>query len=97
VQDLLTERVENNNLDFIVDTLGTLFSIQNTLNLRILTCFILLCSDLQGVMQREVKDLSGGELQRFAIGVVCVKAADVYVFLSHYLFFLFFFSWLRRH
>ena len=30
-------------------------------------------------MQREVKDLSGGELQRFAIGVVCVKKADVYV------------------
>jgi ATP-binding cassette, sub-family E, member 1 len=30
-------------------------------------------------MEREVKDLSGGELQRFAIGVVCVKKADVYV------------------
>jgi ATP-binding cassette subfamily E protein 1 len=34
---------------------------------------------LGGVLEREVKDLSGGELQRFAIGVVCVKKADVYV------------------
>lgn len=31
-------------------------------------------------MQREVGQLSGGELQRFAIGVVAVQKADVYMF-----------------
>ncbi|KAF7722319.1 Fe-S cluster-binding ribosome biosynthesis protein [Apophysomyces ossiformis] len=36
--------------------------------------------DLKDVMQREVGQLSGGELQRFAIGVVCVQRSDVYMF-----------------
>lgn len=36
-------------------------------------------ADLQDVLQREVGQLSGGELQRFAIGVVCVQQADMYV------------------
>eukprot|EP00294_Goniomonas_avonlea_P016058 CAMPEP_0114563472 /NCGR_PEP_ID=MMETSP0114-20121206/13128_1 /TAXON_ID=31324 /ORGANISM="Goniomonas sp, Strain m" /LENGTH=608 /DNA_ID=CAMNT_0001749321 /DNA_START=27 /DNA_END=1853 /DNA_ORIENTATION=+ len=36
--------------------------------------------DLVQVFDREVADLSGGELQRFAIGVVCVQQADVYMF-----------------
>ncbi|KAI1817788.1 P-loop containing nucleoside triphosphate hydrolase protein [Poronia punctata] len=31
-------------------------------------------------MDREVNQLSGGELQRFAIGTVCVQKADVYMF-----------------
>lgn len=57
VQGILTDRVENDNLDFLIDLL-----------------------DLKLVMDRDVKDLSGGELQRFAIGVVCVKKADVYMF-----------------
>jgi ATP-binding cassette subfamily E protein 1 len=30
-------------------------------------------------MDRDVSLLSGGELQRFAIGTVCVQQADVYV------------------
>ncbi|KAG1077038.1 hypothetical protein G6F42_025114 [Rhizopus arrhizus] len=36
--------------------------------------------DLKDVLQREVGQLSGGELQRFAIGVVAVQQADVYMF-----------------
>lgn len=36
--------------------------------------------DLHKVFTREVKHLSGGELQRFAIGVVAVQQADVYMF-----------------
>ena len=36
--------------------------------------------DLHAVMDREVDKLSGGELQRFAIGVVVVQKADVYMF-----------------
>ncbi|GAA6026508.1 hypothetical protein JCM8202_006243 [Rhodotorula sphaerocarpa] len=36
--------------------------------------------DLDVIMEREVTQLSGGELQRFAIGMSCVQAADVYMF-----------------
>eukprot|EP00033_Pygsuia_biforma_P002833 GCRY01003127.1.p1 GENE.GCRY01003127.1~~GCRY01003127.1.p1 ORF type:complete len:600 (-),score=21.98 GCRY01003127.1:26-1825(-) len=36
--------------------------------------------DLGVVLDREVGVLSGGELQRFAIGIVCVQNADVYMF-----------------
>jgi ATP-binding cassette subfamily E protein 1 len=36
--------------------------------------------ELHAVMDRGVADLSGGELQRFAIGIVCVQDADVYMF-----------------
>lgn len=36
--------------------------------------------DLVQVFQRNVEDLSGGELQRFAIAVVCIQEADVYMF-----------------
>ncbi|CAI2166142.1 7095_t:CDS:10 [Funneliformis geosporum] len=35
--------------------------------------------DLQDVLNRQVIDLSGGELQRFAIAVVCIQKADIYV------------------
>jgi len=36
--------------------------------------------DLQQVQTRNIPDLSGGELQRFAIAVVCIQQADVYMF-----------------
>ena len=36
--------------------------------------------DLAPVLGRNVEDLSGGELQRFCIAVVCVQKADVYMF-----------------
>ncbi|EZG06794.1 translation initiation factor RLI1 [Trichophyton rubrum CBS 735.88] len=36
--------------------------------------------ELQQVKNREIGLLSGGELQRFAIGLVCVQQADVYMF-----------------
>lgn len=35
--------------------------------------------DLQEVMDREPSQLSGGELQRFAIAMTCVQKADVWV------------------
>lgn len=40
-----------------------------------------MCDDLalNAVMDREVSQLSGGELQRFAIAMTCVQKADVYV------------------
>ena len=36
--------------------------------------------DLGSVLEREVQNLSGGELQRFAIAVACSLKADVYMF-----------------
>lgn len=36
--------------------------------------------DLKNVVEREIKNLSGGELQRFAIAVTCVQDADMYMF-----------------
>eukprot|EP00041_Stephanoeca_diplocostata_P035549 m.1258484 g.1258484 ORF g.1258484 m.1258484 type:complete len:616 (+) comp24719_c0_seq5:41-1888(+) len=36
--------------------------------------------DLTNVMERSIADLSGGELQRFAIAIVCIQQADVYMF-----------------
>ena len=36
--------------------------------------------ELQHVRDRDISILSGGELQRFAIGLVCVQKADVYMF-----------------
>ncbi|KAK2716192.1 ATP-binding cassette sub-family E member 1-like [Artemia franciscana] len=35
---------------------------------------------LTHIRNRQITDLSGGELQRFAIAVVCVQKADVYMF-----------------
>ncbi|RPA82856.1 P-loop containing nucleoside triphosphate hydrolase protein [Ascobolus immersus RN42] len=36
--------------------------------------------ELKAVLDRDVDQLSGGELQRFAIAVACVQKADVYMF-----------------
>ena len=36
--------------------------------------------DLQPVLERQVGVLSGGELQRFIIGLTCVQQADIYMF-----------------
>jgi len=36
--------------------------------------------DLLKVKDRDVKDLSGGELQRFACAMVCIQAADIFMF-----------------
>lgn len=42
--------------------------------------YIIRILELGGVMKREVANLSGGELQRFALGMTCVQAANVYMF-----------------
>lgn len=36
--------------------------------------------DLKDVLKRDIKQLSGGELQRVTIAMVCVQRADVYMF-----------------
>ncbi len=40
---------------------------------------LMLALELNHIMDRDVNLLSGGELQRFAIGSTCVQQADVYV------------------
>ena len=43
-----------------------------------------LCDDLElnEVLTRDVSQLSGGELQRFAIAMTCIQKADVYVLME---------------
>jgi len=36
--------------------------------------------DLGNIQKRNIEDLSGGELQRFACAIVCIQKADVYMF-----------------
>lgn len=42
--------------------------------------YILNILELRGVLDRDVANLSGGELQRFALGMTCVQEANVYMF-----------------
>lgn len=43
---------------------------------------VCLALDLHVVLEREVVQLSGGELQRFAIAMSCIQNADMYVLLN---------------
>lgn len=36
--------------------------------------------DLDNILERQIGQLSGGELQRFIIGLTCVQKADIYMF-----------------
>lgn len=36
--------------------------------------------ELNGILNRDIEALSGGELQRFAIGITCIQEAQVYMF-----------------
>ncbi|QSL66314.1 hypothetical protein MERGE_000692 [Pneumocystis wakefieldiae] len=36
--------------------------------------------DWEEILSREVDQLSGGELQRFAIAIICIQKADIYMF-----------------
>lgn len=47
-----------------------------------------LCDDLElnEVLTREVPQLSGGELQRFAIAMTCIQKADVYALRSTFMY-----------
>lgn len=41
---------------------------------------IIQCLDLTNILERNVSELSGGELQRFAIAVLCIQDIDIYLF-----------------
>lgn len=42
--------------------------------------YILNVMELNGILNRDIENLSGGELQRFALGMTCVQHANVYMF-----------------
>lgn len=71
VKGLLEARSQMKNLDEILDVLGM------TILLSSKRSFLTSSSELRHVLDRDINLLSGGELQRFAIGIVCVQQADV--------------------
>lgn len=52
---------------------------QRIYNFKLALFIVSVFLDLHGVKHRNVEDLSGGELQRFAIAIVCIQKADMYV------------------
>ena len=58
-------------------TVQFLLDKKDDLNKQDYVCDIL---DLKKVKDRDVKDLSGGELQRFACAMVCIQKADIFMF-----------------
>lgn len=73
VETLLTARSQMDNLEKILDVLGML---RHPVTRMLVTNVYI---ELRQVLDRDIGLLSGGELQRFAIGIVCVQQADVYV------------------
>ena len=66
------------NLPKVIDgTVGALIRARDT---RGVADRLLLDLQLEHIVERDVKVLSGGELQRFAIALVAVQNADMYVF-----------------
>lgn len=59
---------------------GTVRSIIDAKDEKSIKDTIIAGLDLTGVLDRDIKDLSGGELQRFAIAVTAIQKADVYIF-----------------
>ena len=70
VETLLKARNQMDNIHEIMDVLGKLVSTVAATKAESVT-------ELHQVNDRDINLLSGGELQRFAIGVVCVQQADV--------------------
>ncbi|KAL8905974.1 MAG: hypothetical protein Q9207_002305 [Kuettlingeria erythrocarpa] len=73
VRTLLEARSQMDNYDEILDVLGMAFICRTTNPANPVL-------ELRHVLDRNIDLLSGGELQRFAIGIVCVQQADVYMF-----------------
>jgi ATP-binding cassette, sub-family E, member 1 len=57
-------------------SVGVLIDAKDERKVKDLVCEAL---DLSPVLERNPEELSGGELQRFAIAIVCIRDANVYV------------------
>ena len=78
VQQLLELKNTMGNLKEVCDVLGNYPARTDghSMNMNdMLTTHL----ELNHILDRDVSLLSGGELQRFAIGYICVQKADVYV------------------
>lgn len=73
VETLLKARLQSDNFDAICDVLGEMLAWRSDCPLANPG------TELKQVLDRDIGLLSGGELQRFAIGIVCVQKADVLV------------------
>ena len=71
VEALLKARNQMDNITEIMDVLGRHIPTVAAVEANSF-------AELHQVKDRDINLLSGGELQRFAIGVVCVQEADVY-------------------
>ncbi|XP_061665204.1 ATP-binding cassette sub-family E member 1 isoform X2 [Syngnathoides biaculeatus] len=58
-------------------SVGAILSRKDDMDTQDLVCQQL---DLSHLRERNVEDLSGGELQRFACAVVCIQRADIFMF-----------------
>lgn len=63
-------RGPNKTVRFLIESRASLGNTEQVANVL----------ELNHIMDRDINHLSGGELQRFAIGTVSVQAADVYMF-----------------
>ncbi|ERS98439.1 translation initiation factor RLI1 [Sporothrix schenckii ATCC 58251] len=63
-------RGPNKSVQFLIESRASLDNLDEVLDTL----------ELRHIYDRDVSLLSGGELQRFAIGTVCVQNADVYMF-----------------
>ncbi|KAL1892751.1 Fe-S cluster-binding ribosome biosynthesis protein [Sporothrix stenoceras] len=63
-------RGANKSVQFLIESRASLDNLDEVLDTL----------ELRHIYDRDVSLLSGGELQRFAIGTVCVQNADVYMF-----------------
>ncbi|CAK7204465.1 Fe-S cluster-binding ribosome biosynthesis protein [Sporothrix eucalyptigena] len=63
-------RGPNKSVKFLIESRASLDNLDDVLDTL----------ELRHIYDRDVNLLSGGELQRFAIGTVCVQSADVYMF-----------------
>ena len=72
---LIKARAQMENVQQIMDVLGmqhrSLFTAMTVTNIEL---------ELNHLQDRNIELLSGGELQRFAIALTCIRKADVYVF-----------------
>ncbi|KKF93298.1 Translation initiation factor RLI1 [Ceratocystis platani] len=63
-------RTPQKSVKYLIESRNTLDNMQEVADVL----------ELNHIMDRDINLLSGGELQRFAIGTVCVQKADVYMF-----------------
>ena len=76
VQEMLDKKDDLKVQEDICKQFGTCCAGQCTLYTPLIVV-VGIVADLEKVRQRNIDDLSGGELQRFACAIVCIQYADV--------------------